>query len=53
MTHLPTNGNWRDLARQIEHENDPHKMIELAEQLLKDSTKEVLRQSKSPAANVE
>jgi hypothetical protein len=53
MTHLSTNGNWRDLARQIEHENDPHKMIELAEQLLKRLDAEVLRQSTGPAANVE
>ena len=52
MKHFPSNGDWRDLARQIEQEKDPHKMVALAEQLV-EKLDEVLRLSPDPAANVE
>jgi len=53
MAHFPADGDLRALARQIQHENDPYKMIELAEQLLEILDEEVLRQSARPASNVE
>jgi hypothetical protein len=31
---IPTNGNWRDLARQVQEENDPEKVIDLVQQLI-------------------
>jgi hypothetical protein len=34
MAHAPLSADWRDLARQVQNEKDPHKMIELAEQLV-------------------
>ena len=34
MSHLPTTSDWRDLARQVQNERDPRKMLELAEQLV-------------------
>lgn len=34
MSHLPTTSDWRDLARQVQNEKDPRKMVELAEQLV-------------------
>jgi hypothetical protein len=34
MSHIPTAADWRDLARQIQKETDPNKMIELAQELV-------------------
>jgi hypothetical protein len=31
---LLTNGSWRELARRIQEEKDPHKVIGLAQQLI-------------------
>jgi len=34
MSHVPTTEDWRDLARQIQNEKDPNKIIELALELI-------------------
>jgi hypothetical protein len=34
MAQLPTAGDWRDLARRVQDEKDPDKMVELAQQLV-------------------
>lgn len=34
MANVPSPADWRDLARQVQSEKDPHKMIQLAEQLI-------------------
>ena len=34
MSHVPTTGDWRDLARQIQNEKNPFKMIELVQELI-------------------
>jgi hypothetical protein len=34
MANVPLPSDWRDLARQVQNEKDPHKMIQLAEQLI-------------------
>jgi len=34
MSRVPTAADWRDLARQIQNETDPIKMIELAQELV-------------------
>ena len=34
MANVPLPADWRDLARQVQNERDPHKMIQLAEQLI-------------------
>jgi hypothetical protein len=43
--------NWRDLARQLETEDDPVKMIVLIEKLLATYDAEKMRGSVSPGAN--
>jgi hypothetical protein len=34
MAQLPAPGDWRDLARQVQDEKDPDKMVELVQQLV-------------------
>ena len=34
MANVPLTADWRDLARQVQTEKDPRKMVELAEQLV-------------------
>jgi len=43
MSHIPTAADWRDLARQIQNETDPIKMIELAQKLIATLDAEQLR----------
>jgi len=33
-TYVPADANWRELARQVQREKDPEKMIHLVEQLI-------------------
>jgi len=42
---IPHNGDWRELAKRIQNESDPQKMIELVEQLLATFDEEKLRNS--------
>ncbi len=44
-----TNKDWRELARRIEKENDPEKMVELAHELLAKLDEEKLRRSPRPS----
>ena len=41
----PTNEDWRELARRIQKENDPEKMMELVHELLAKFDEEKLRRS--------
>ncbi len=34
MAHDPAASDWRDLARRVQDEKDPYKMVELAQQLV-------------------
>ena len=47
MSHQPTVSDWRDLARQVQNEKDPRKMVELAQQLVEKLEKEL---DKAPPA---
>ncbi|PYX28107.1 MAG: hypothetical protein DMG80_17265 [Acidobacteria bacterium] len=42
---VPTDGNWRELARQIQEENDPEKMIDLVQELIASFDKERARKN--------
>jgi hypothetical protein len=46
--HTPTHEDWRDLARQIQAETDPNKMIDLVQQLVNKFDEERLRKSLRP-----
>ena len=50
---VPSDGNWRDLARQIQEEKDPAKMIDLVEQLIAKFDEEKLRESSPPTRKPE
>lgn len=43
MSYVPTAADWRDLAREIQNETDPIKMIELAQELVARLDAEQLR----------
>jgi len=43
MAHVPATGDWRDLARRIQNEKDPIKMIELVQELIARLDAEQLR----------
>jgi hypothetical protein len=49
MSHLPTTSDWRDLARQVQNEKDPRKMVELAEQLVAKLDEELRKTAPAPA----
>ncbi len=34
MSHVPAAADWRDLARRVQNEKDPQKMLELAQKLV-------------------
>ncbi len=36
--------DWRDLARQVQNEKSPHRMVELAQQLLDKLDEQAVRQ---------
>jgi len=48
MSHAPTAPDWRDLARQVQNEKDPRKMVELAEQLVMKLDEEISKAAPAP-----
>ena len=43
-----SNEDWRELARQIQEEKDPHKMIELVQQLIAKFDEQQARKTSPP-----
>ena len=48
MAHVPLSADWRDLARQVQNEKDPHKMVALAEQLVVKLEEEMRKAAPAP-----
>ena len=48
MSHQPTVSDWRDLARQVQNEKDPRKMVELAHQLVAKLEEELDKAAPAP-----
>ena len=48
MSHQPTASDWRDLARQVQNEKDPRKMVELAQQLVEKLEEELDKAAPAP-----
>ena len=46
---IPADPNWRELARRIQDETDPEKMIELIRELIAKFDEERLRKGLPPA----
>jgi anti-sigma-K factor RskA len=47
--HGRANEEWREVARRIQKENDPEKMVELVHELLAKFDEEKLRRSPRPS----
>jgi len=45
---IPTDADWRDLAKRIQEEADPQKMIELVQQLIAKFDEEKIRKNLRP-----
>ena len=50
---VPLDGNWRELARRIQEENDPAKMIDLVQELIAKFDEEKLHESSPPTQRPE
>ena len=49
----PTNEDWRELARRVQQENDPEKMMELVHELLAKLDEEKVRRSPRPPTDAQ
>jgi len=50
---VPLDGNWRELARQVQLENDPNKILDLVQQLITKFDEEKSRKNSPPTRKPE